>query len=152
MSNWYCTHTPVLRCWHGPLVWWAHPAQFTFSVVVVVSMVAKRVIVVTDVVSVGSPSSQLEVLTGQSVLSPTKSTQIRLGRIMQVPDVLNEHCEHCQGTIGDDVGYGREGAYVGSVVEGPFVAKVGAAEGEPVTHIGWVWSIQNVCIGAKETA
>ena len=28
---------------------------------------------------------------------------------------------------------------------------VGATVGEPVTHIGWVRSIQNVCIGAKET-
>ena len=111
MSNWYCTHTPVLRCWHGPVVWWAHPAQSTFSVVV--AMVAERVGVVTNavvVVCVGSPNSQLEVLIGQSMLSPTKSTQIRLGRIMQVPDVSNEHCEHCHETLGDDVGYGVEGA------------------------------------------
>ena len=28
---------------------------------------------------------------------------------------------------------------------------VGATEGEPVAHIGWLRSIQNVCIGAKET-
>jgi len=117
-------------------------------------MVAERVGVVSTevvVVSVGSPSSQLKVLIGQSMVSPTKSTQIRLGRIMHVPDVLNEHCEHCQETIGDDVGCGIEGAMVGSVVEGAMVAKDGATVGEPVTHIGWVRLIQNVCIGAKET-